>query len=96
MTESPPSERVLHRFMNKVEKLCNHIERFRDEREQWQKKIESCILQVEELEEENEALNDQLQDLKLEFSEFAGRMETRLKTIKQQATQINTESQQRS
>jgi predicted nucleic acid-binding Zn-ribbon protein len=95
MTTDSPSERVLHRFMDRVETLCNEIESLQSEQAQWQNKVESYILRIEELEEENESLNDRLQSLKLDFSEFAGRMENRLKRIKQEAQALrNTEAKQ--
>lgn len=92
MTDNPPSERVLHQFMDNVEQLCDRVEELHSQHDRWQNKVQSCILQVEELEEENNDLAEQLQSLKLEFSDMAGQMETRLKRIKQQAEQLRQES----
>lgn len=88
MSSTSPEEKRLSRFLDQVERLCDEIEQLRNTHNEWKKKAKSYILDIEELEEENERLDETVQTLKIELSDFAGQLEERFKAIRDEARKL--------
>ncbi|MFB6356321.1 MAG: hypothetical protein ABEJ65_07385 [bacterium] len=84
-------EQEINSLLDDVEQLVEHTRELETELKKWKKKAESSIIERDQLKRENEQLEQTLQQQRLNFSEVMGKVENKLKAIREEAQNLNPE-----
>lgn len=87
MSEDPVNE-LLATFLDQVEQLAHRYESLSQENKKLRQKAQNLQERVAKLENQNEALQEKMDQNRLEFSELAGSLENRLNEIKEEASEL--------
>lgn len=82
----------LEQFFDTVEQFHKFASQLLEDHKQCKKKLEEHIAEIERLETKNEQLDEKIQSLRLQLSEFAGRMENRIKSIRSETQKLSMKS----
>lgn len=86
---SSAGESRIKEFLETVEQFLERAKKYRREQREWKERMESYLLELEECEDDKKALRNDLQQLKLQFSDFAGQMERRFKNIREASQSLS-------
>lgn len=82
---SSSQEPPLRELLDRVDDLLDYATRCQRQRQDLEEENEQLREQVDELQQQVNTLQDQLQDQRMEFADVMGRLEHRLKTIRDRA-----------
>jgi predicted nucleic acid-binding Zn-ribbon protein len=87
-------DQLLSNFLDGVETLLHRYESLREEKNQMKERIDELQETIDTLKEKNQRLESKIDSQRLEFSELAGSLESRLNRIKEEASELLPENEQ--